>query len=203
MIFLRLFWEFFKVGLFTFGGGYGAIPLIRDAVSANPWMGVDADMFSYIIGVAESTPGPIMINTATYVGTVAGGTGLASAFGAFCATLGAATPSFLIILLIASLLKDFMEKKGTRTVLDTIKPCVVGIILSTGIYFLLSGILPSVNTVFTEGFTAKLLPEVRTVIVFALVFAVRSAWKLWKKKPISPILSIAFAAVFGMIVYGV
>ena len=79
MIFLRLYWEFLKVGLFTFGGGYGAIPLIRDAITANPWMGVDADMFSYIIGVAESTPGPIMINTATYVGTVAGGSGVSAA----------------------------------------------------------------------------------------------------------------------------
>ena len=203
MIFLRLYWEFLKVGLFTFGGGYGAIPLIRDAITANPWMGVDADMFSYIIGVAESTPGPIMINTATYVGTVAGGSGVSAAFGAFCATLGAITPSFMIILLIASLLKGFMEKKGTRTVLDTIKPCVVGIILSTGVYFLLSGLIPHVNSLFSEGVTEKLVPELRTVIMFAIVFAVRSIWRLWKKKPISPILSIAFAAVFGMIVYGV
>jgi len=203
MIFLRLYWEFLKVGLFTFGGGYGAIPLIRDAITANPWMGVDADMFSYIIGVAESTPGPIMINTATYVGTVAGGSGVSAAFGAFCATLGAITPSFMIILLIASLLKGFMEKKGTRTVLDTIKPCVVGIILSTGVYFLLSGLIPHVNSLFSEGVTEKMVPELRTVIMFAIVFAVRSIWRLWKKKPISPILSIAFAAVFGMIVYGV
>lgn len=203
MIFLRLYWEFFKVGLFTFGGGYGAIPLIRDAITANPWMGVDGDMFSYIIGVAESTPGPIMINTATYVGTVAGGSGISAAFGAFCATLGAATPSFIIILLIASLLKDFMEKKGTRTVLDTIKPCVVGIILSTGVYFLLSGLVPYINTVVSDGLTEKLVPELRTVIMFAIVFAVRSLWRFWKKKPISPILSIAVAAVFGMIVYGV
>lgn len=203
MIFLRLYWEFLKVGLFTFGGGYGAIPLIRDAITANPWMGVDADMFSYIIGVAESTPGPIMINTATYVGTVAGGSGVSAAFGAFCATLGAITPSFMIILLIASLLKGFMEKKGTRTVLDTIKPCVVGIILSTGVYFLLSGLIPHVNSLFSEGVTEKLVPELRTVIMFAIVFAVRSIWRLWKKKPISPILSIAFAAGFGMIVYGV
>lgn len=203
MIFLRLYWEFFKVGLFTFGGGYGAIPLIRDALAANPWMGVDADMFSYIIGVAESTPGPIMVNTATYVGTVAGGSGVYAALGAFFATLGAITPSFIIILLIASLLKGFMEKKGTRTVLDTIKPSVVGIILSTGIYFLLSGILPQINSIVTEGLTEKLVPELRTVLMFAVVFAVRSLWRLWKKKPISPILSIGIAAVFGMIIYGV
>lgn len=203
MIFLRLYWEFLKVGLFTFGGGYGAIPLIRDAITANPWMGVDTDMFSYIIGVAESTPGPIMVNTATYVGAVAGGSGIYAALGALCATLGAITPSFVIILLIASLLKGFMEKKGTRTVLDTIKPCVVGIILSTGVYFLLSGLIPYVNSVITEGLTEKLVPEIRTVIMFALVFAVRGLWRLWKKKPISPILSIVFAAVSGMIVYGV
>ena len=165
---LRLFWEFFKVGLFTFGGGYAAIPLIRDAVLSNPWMGVDEEMFAYIVGVAESTPGPIMINSATYIGTTAGGI-----FGAVCATVGAATPSFLIILLIARFLQGFLEKKATRSVLDTIKPCVVGIILSVGIDFLLSGILPEINELFTGGPSAVALPEWRTLLMFGSVFLLR------------------------------
>lgn len=198
MIYLKLFWEFLKVGLFTFGGGYGAIPLIRDALLQNPWMGVDDAKFTYIVGVAESTPGPIMINTATYIGTT-----VAGPVGAIVATLGAITPSVIIILLIASLLKHFMEKQGTRAVLDAIKPCVVGIILSTGIYFLLSGLIPHINSVFTEGFTASLIPQWRTVLVFALVGLARFLWKLIRKKPISPILSIGIAAALGVAIYGV
>ncbi len=195
---LYLYWEFLKVGLFTFGGGYGAIPIIRDTILRNPKWGVDSDMFSYIVGVAESTPGPIMVNTATYIGTTHEGI-----LGGIFATLGAITPSFVIILLIAKCLKGFMEKKGTRTVLDTIKPCVVGIILSTGLYFLLSGVIPQIKSLFTEGFTKSLLPEWKTLLIFGLVFALRCVYKLWKKKTIPPILSIACAAVFGIIVFGV
>lgn len=198
MIFLRLFWEFLKIGLFTFGGGYGAIPLIRDAILANPWMGVDEEMFYYIVGVAESTPGPIMVNSATYIGTVSGGV-----LGGVIATLGAVTPSFVIIFLIARFLSGFMEKRGVRKVLDTIKPCVIGIILSTGIYFILSGLSPHINTLFSQGITVSILPEWKTALMFALVFLIRLIWRIWKKKTISPILSIAIAAGLGMIIYGV
>ncbi|MBR2616000.1 MAG: chromate transporter [Clostridia bacterium] len=202
MTYLHLFWEFLKIGLFTFGGGYGAIPLIQDAVNANfdVW-GVSQDLFSYIIGVAESTPGPIMVNTATYIGTLVGGVP-----GAIAATLGAITPSFVVILLIARFLSDFMEKKGTRAVLDTIKPCVVGIILCTGVYFILSGLIPEIATVFSAGFfppPSALIPDWRTLLIFGLVFLLRSAYRLWKKKTISPILSIAISAVMGIAVFGV
>lgn len=195
---LLLFWEFFKVGLFTFGGGYGAIPLIRDAVLNNPWMGVDADLFSYIVGVAESTPGPIMVNSATYIGTT-----VAGPLGAVFATFGVVLPSFLIILLIARFLSGFLEKEGPRKVLDTIKPCVIGIILSTGFYFLLSGLIPKINSLFTDGLTASLVPTLRTGILFGLIFLLRMGYKLWKKKVIPPILSIAVSAVLGMIIFGV
>lgn len=195
---LLLYWEFLKVGLFTFGGGYGAIPLIRDTILSNPEWGISLDMFQYIVGVAESTPGPIMVNTATYIGTMQAGV-----LGGVVATLGAITPSFVIILLIAKFLKGFMEKEGTRSVLDTVKPCVVGIILSTGVYFLLSGVIPAINSLFTDGFTKALIPEWRTALIFGLVFLVRFGWKLWKKKAISPILSIGISAVFGILVFGV
>ena len=195
---LRLFWEFFKVGLFTFGGGYGAIPIIRDAVLSNPWMGVDEELFSYILGVSESTPGPIMVNSATYIGSTTAGF-----FGSFFATLGVVTPSFIIILLIARFLRDFMEKKPVRSAMNAIKPCVVGIILATGLYLILSGILPQVNRVLTEGIGSFLIPEWKTLLLFGLVFLSRLIYRLWKKKVISPILSIAIAAVLGLIVYGV
>ncbi len=198
MHYLHLFWEFLKIGLFTFGGGFGSIPLIQDAVSQNASWGVSDDMFSYILAVAESTPGPIMVNTATYIGTVTGG-----ALGAVAATLGAITPSFVIILLIAKFLSGFMEKEGTRTVLDTIKPCVIGIILSTGLFFIVSGLFPKIDSLFALPLTDAFFTEWKTILVFALVFAVRCAYRLWKKKTISPILSIGIAAVLGILIYGV
>ena len=195
---LHLFWEFLKVGLFTFGGGYGAIPIIRDAILQNPSWGVDEELFYYIVGVAESTPGPIMVNTATYIGTATLGP-----VGALAATLGAVTPSFIIILLIASLLKGFMEKEGTRTVLDTVKPCVVGIILSTGVYFILSGLFPQIKGIVAGEGISAFATDWQTILIFALLFGLREGYKLWKKKPISPILSIAVAAVLGIVIWGV
>lgn len=198
MTYLHLFWEFLKIGLFTFGGGYGAIPLIQDAVLQNASWGISGDMFSYIVGVAESTPGPIMVNSATYIGTIVGG-----AVGAVVATLGAVTPSFLIILAIAKFLSGFMEKEGTRSVLDTIKPCVVGIILSSGLYFIVSGLFSNVNSVFTGPLNEALASDWKTILVFALLFAIRCGYRLWKKKTISPILSIGIAALMGIVIYGV
>ena len=108
MIYLQLFWEFFKIGLFTFGGGVAMIPIIEDAAVSNNWLS-QADFYN-LIGVCESTPGPIAINTATYIGSVQGGI-----FGSFCATLGVVLPSFLIILLIAAVLKNLTENRLDNT----------------------------------------------------------------------------------------
>ena len=196
MIYLKLFWEFFKVGLFTFGGGYGAIPLIRDALLANPWMGVDDDMFSYILGVAESTPGPVMINTATFIGTKTGG-----ALGALCATLGAVAPSFIIILLIARFLQGFLEKRGSKTVIDAVKPCVVAIIVACGVGLLWTGVFPSLKALFLTP--ASSFDAWKTLLVFVLVFAFRTGFRLWKKKTVPPILSIVVSALMGICVFGV
>ena len=94
MIYLKLFYEFFKIGLFTFGGGYAMIPLVRDTAINSGWL--LADEFSSLIAVCESTPGPVAINMATYIGSLQGGI-----LGSACATLGVVLPSFIIILLIA------------------------------------------------------------------------------------------------------
>ena len=102
MIYLRLFWECLKVGCFTFGGAYGAIPILRDAVMRNAWL--TEERLTYFIAVSESTPGPIMINMATYIGSSQGGF-----LGALLATLGVVLPSFVIILLISALLKRYMQ----------------------------------------------------------------------------------------------
>ena len=100
MIFLELFWTFFKIGAFTFGGGYAMLPLIQEAVLSKGWAAPEA--LINFIAVSESTPGPFAINMATYIGAEQGGI-----LGAFCATLGVVTPSFIIILLVAKFFDKF------------------------------------------------------------------------------------------------
>ena len=189
MIYLRLFLEFLKVGLFTFGGAYGSIPIIRETVLGNGWM--NDDLFTYILGVSESTPGPIMVNTATYVGNTVGGF-----WGAVCATLGVVTPSFVIILLVAAFLRRFLEKKPVRALLDGIKPAIVGIILVTAASLFAGCLFPQ-----NEGYGIHV--DWRAFILVLTVGALRSGWRMWKKKPLSPILSILAASLLGIAVYGV
>ena len=126
MIYLDLFLGFLKVGCFSFGGAYGAIPLIRDVALSYGWL--DDETLAYMIAVSESTPGPIMVNLATYVGSSQAGLG-----GAVLATLAVVLPSFLVILLAAAVLKNLLENQYVKAVLGGLKPCVIGIILATGV----------------------------------------------------------------------
>ena len=123
MILLELFIGFLKVGCFAFGGAYGAIPLIRDVVLSYGWL--DDEMLTYMIAVSESTPGPIMVNLATYVGSSRAGF-----YGSLVATLAVVLPSFIIILLVTALLKAVLKNRYVQAVLRGLKPCIVGIILA-------------------------------------------------------------------------
>ena len=113
MIYLQLFLEFFKIGLFCFGGAFGMIPLIEETVITHGWL-TEAEFFN-LLGVCESTPGPIAVNTATYVGSVMGGP-----LGSIAATLGVVLPSFLIILLIASVMKNLTDNKYFKGLSESI-----------------------------------------------------------------------------------
>ena len=124
MICLSLFLGFLKVGLFAFGGAYGAIPLIRDVVLSYGWL--DGEMLAYMIAVSESTPGPIMVNLATYVGSSQAGLP-----GAVIATSVVVLPSFIIILLITALMKTALKNPYVQAVLRGLKPYIAGIILGT------------------------------------------------------------------------
>ena len=110
MIYLDLFLGFLEVGLFSFGGAYGAIPLIRDVVMHYKWM--DEEQLANIIAVSESTPGPIMVNLATYVGSTKGGI-----IGAAIATFAVVLPAFFIILLVMSLLRKVLNNPYVQAVL--------------------------------------------------------------------------------------
>ena len=186
MIYLDLFLGFLKVGCFAFGGAYGAIPLIRDVVMSYGWL--SDEMLTYMIAVSESTPGPIMVNLATYIGSSQAGL-----LGAVIATLAVVLPSFLIILLVTASLKTALKNKYVQAVLRGLKPCVIGIVLATGIYMVLGNCL---------GAFSAIKVNIQAIIVTALLFAAIFGYKYFTKKKLSPIILIIVSAIAGVVVYG-
>ena len=190
MIYLKLFLTFFEIGMFTFGGGYAMISLIRDKALSLGWL-TEAELLN-MIAVSESTPGPIAVNMATFVGSTQGGV-----LGSLVATLGVVLPSFIIILLISALIRNFLKYRGVQAFLRGVRPCVVSLILATALTLLLSTLL-GITTV-DGGFT----PDVRAIIIFAILVALSLVWKKLKKKKPSPILMILISAGLGMVFYSV
>ena len=186
MIYLDLFLGFLKVGCFAFGGAYGAIPLIRDVVMSYGWL--SDEMLTYMIAVSESTPGPIMVNLATYIGSSQAGFP-----GAVVATLAVVLPSFLVILLVTALLKTAMKNKYVQAVLRGLKPCVIGIVLATGVYMVLKNCFGTISAV-----TLNIRASAITVVLIASILG----YKHFKKKKLSPIMLIIISAVTGMVIYG-
>ncbi|MDO5132277.1 MAG: chromate transporter [Eubacteriales bacterium] len=186
MICIDLFIGFLKVGLFAFGGAYGAIPLIRDVVLSYGW--IEDEMLTYMIAVSESTPGPIMVNLATYVGSSQAGFA-----GALIATTAVVLPSFIIILLIMVLLKKLLKNPYVQAVLRGLKPCMIGIILATGIFMIIQHSAGSFGA-FSINTTAVLM----TVVLAAIYFGSGKVLK----NGISPIGLIGISALAGIIVYG-
>jgi len=187
MIYLDLFLGFLRVGMFAFGGAYGAIPLIRDVVLSNGWL--SDEMLTYMIAVSESTPGPIMVNLATYVGNSQAGL-----LGSILATLAVILPSFVIILLVMILLKSLLKNKYVQAILRGLKPCVIGIVLATGIYMILNNCFG-----LKSGFSFDWKAVVLTVILAVIMFGFRPIIK----KKTSPIMLIILSAVLGIIVHGI
>ncbi|MFA7422816.1 MAG: chromate transporter [Acholeplasmataceae bacterium] len=184
---LQLFWMFFKIGLFTFGGGYAMIPLIEQEVVGGGY--IEQALLYDFIGIAESTPGPIAINMATFIGTHELGI-----LGAVVATIGVALPSFIIILLIASLGSKFLNSRIVNEAFKGLKPAVIGLILSVSFGLMVRGFFPNIN--FSEvifdftGFNYKNL--IILVIVFLFAFL---------RKKSSPIQIILLSAILGIGIY--
>ena len=190
MIYLKLFFAFFEIGLFTFGGGYAMISLIREKALAFGWL-AEEELLN-MIAVSESTPGPIAVNMATFVGSTQGGI-----LGSLVATLGVVLPSFIIILLISALIKNFLQYKGVQAFLGGVRPCVVALILATAITMTLSTLLQF--TTLTGGFA----PDVRGIIILAILVAVALVFKKITNKKPSPILMIVISAGLGMLLYSI
>ena len=185
MIYLDLFIGFLKVGLFAFGGAYGAIPLIRDVVLSYGWLTDEA--LTNMIAISESTPGPIMVNLATFVGASQAGV-----LGSILATLAVVLPSFVIILVLTAALKNIIKNQFVQAVLRGVKPAVIGIVLATGAFML-------VKTLFPEKSAANPTDLVLTIVLAAMFFLPRR----FSKKKLSPILFIVVSAVLGAAVYTV
>lgn len=187
MILLDLFIGFLRVGCFSFGGAYAAIPLIRDVVLEYGWL--TDEMLTYMIAVSESTPGPIMVNLATYIGSSQAGL-----LGALLATLAVILPAFVIILLVMLVLRNIISNKYVQAVLDGLKSCVIGVVFATGLYMIAQNCLP-----LAEGSVFDWRDLVLTIILAVLTFFSKP---LLKKK-LSPITLIVIAAVLGMVVFGI
>ena len=185
MICLQLFLEFFKIGLFCFGGAFGMIPLIEETVVKHGWL-TESEFFN-LIGVCESTPGPIAVNTATYVGSVMGGP-----LGSIAATLGVVLPSFFIILLIATVMKNLTNNTYFKGFMQGVKPVIVALILSTGSLLLL-------KTVGYDGLQEFTVDWVSVVIMVLLVGGYFGATRFLKKK-LSAVKIILLSAGLGIVV---
>lgn len=189
MIYLDLFFGFLKVGLFSFGGAYGAIPVIREVVMANSDWGITEDKFAYLLAISESTPGPIMVNTATYIGNEVGGI-----LGAALATFTVCLPAFIIILVLSMILKNFLKNPYVQGVLNGIKPCIIGIIMATGLHMI-------IENASANGLSIP--KNWQSLVIMAVIIAAMFIYKKFKGKAISPILLIAVAAVSGIVIYGI
>lgn len=190
MIYLSLFLTFFEIGFFTFGGGYAMISLIREKAIALGWLG-EEELIN-MIAVSESTPGPIAVNMATFVGAKQGGI-----LGSAVATLGVVLPSFIIILLISALIKNFLKYKGIQAFLGGVRPCVVALILATALTMGLSTLL-NISTVWSGA-----VLDVRGLIILAILIFLALVYKKIRKKKPSPILMILISAGLGMILYSI
>ena len=180
MIYLDLFLTFLKIGLFTFGGGYAMLPMIQEDVAAHNWLS-STELIDFI-AVSESTPGPFAINIATFIGIRTGGL-----LGAFCATLGVAVPSFVIILLVARVYKKFKNSTLVKGAMDGLKPAVVGLIAAAFLSLSQSVFIPI-------GFSTTIFTDIAFYVsLFIFAAAVVLAFK-----KINPIIIIGLSALIGI-----
>lgn len=188
MIYLELFFAFLKIGAFSFGGGYGMISLIRETVLSHAWM-AEEELLNFI-AVAESTPGPLAVNMATFIGASQAGF-----WGSLAATFGVVLPSFVVILIIAGLITNLLQYKGVTAFLKGVRPGVVGLILATAVTI---G-LPTLFSFSTVG--DALRPDGAGLLILGALAALHLLSVRLRKKAPSPILMILFSAFLGILLY--
>jgi chromate transporter len=196
MILIELAWTFFKIGLFSFGGGYAMVPLMEREIASHGWLA--AKEFADIVAISQMTPGPIAVNAATYIGfRVAGIQGSASA------TLGVFLPSLILVLLVAHFLGKFKESKIVAALLSGIRPATVGLIASAVFFFARMSFLSfPENTGAKEMFAMVSSGVFRLGIMevglaaFGIFLLILVGSKYFKLKPIP---AVVLSAVLGMV----
>ena len=191
MIYLQLFLTFLKVGTFAFGGGYAMLSLIGDSVLRYGWM-TEKELLNFV-GVETVIPGPIAVNMATYIGYEQGGF-----LGALLSTIGVVLPSFIIILLIASIIKNLLKYAPVKTFIAGMRPALGGLILSVAVTMALT-VFFGIKSIKNINFTF----DWRSLVVMAVIILIPIIWKHIKKKEFSSILLVIISGVMGMLLFGV
>lgn len=186
MIYLQLFWSFFQVGLFSFGGGYAALPLIQEQVlKTNSWL--TSAEFMDVLTISQMTPGPIALNASTFVGTKVAGIP-----GAIIATVGCVTPSCIIVLILATLYYKYKGLSIVQGIIKGLRPAVVALIASAGISIFLTAL-----------FNKDTLPiQLADLNLIAVALFLVSLFLLRKYK-MNQIYVMLLAGAAGVIIYGV
>ncbi len=188
MIYLRLFWEFFKVGLFSVGGGLATLPFLYSLGAKTGWFST-ADVAN-MLAVSESTPGPIGVNMATYAGFDCAGV-----LGGVVATLGLVTPSVIVIVLIAMALQAFRTNKYVDAAFYTLRPASTGLIAAAG-WSVFALVLVNLDAYRASYQQADLL-QWKNLILFAVIWVLTNLVKPLKK--LHPVVFLALAAVVGIV----
>ena len=188
MIYLRLFWEFFKVGLFSVGGGLATLPFLYSLGAKTGWFGT-ADVAN-MLAVSESTPGPIGVNMATYVGFDCAGV-----LGGVVATLGLVAPSVIVIVLVAMALQAFRTNKYVDGAFYTLRPASTGLIAAAG-WSVFVLVLLNLDAVRASYRIADLF-RWKSLILFAVIWVLTNLVKPVKK--LHPVVFLALAAVVGIV----
>lgn len=184
MIYLKLFWSFFQIGLFSIGGGYAAMPLIQNqVVDINHWLTMNE--FADVITIAEMTPGPIAINSSTFVGIRIAGFG-----GAIIATIGCVLPSCIIVLSLAYFYYKYKNLTYIQGVLGGLRPAVVAMIASAGLSILFLAF-------FGGRPTSLKVPDINYISVGIFTVSII----ILRKFKLNPIYVMAMAGVFGIVIY--
>lgn len=191
MLFLELFYTFFKIGLFSFGGGYGMLSVIQgEVVSRHGWL--SAAEFTDIVAVSQMTPGPIGINSATYVGYTAvlnsGSPEWLAVMGSVVASLAVMLPSVILMLVVSRFFVKHSKNRNVEAVFKALRPTVVGLIASAALLLMTK-----------ENFGSPAETPLQFGVSVTLFVAAFVAMKFFK---VSPILILLLAGTFGGVFYG-
>lgn len=190
MIYFQLFFTFLKVGAFTFGGGYAMLSLIGDSVITYGWMN-EEELLNFV-GVETVIPGPIAVNMATYVGYEQAGF-----LGALLATLGVVLPSFVIILIVASIIKNLLKYAPVKTFISSMRPALAALIVSVSITMALKVFfgLRYINDV-------SIAFDFKSFILLGIISLIPQVWKRLKNKEFSSISLVIISGVLGILFFG-